>query len=1529
MKRLSVLVSSLFIFLGLFVSCKNDIKAEKKAYLTFGDVSRVIQPTQLSFAEDEEISFELKGKYEESEFSTLRTWSYNEENDTAYNQMIQSNIPVELGKWDFELLAIKNEQPFLKGSIVDKDIVIGENILNFGTMEILKEEGLTGSINFQLNFLFDEIKAVKCGLYDLNSNEEIEGFVSEPLNISLSDAGTKFVCYEKSEVPVGIYFMKFELYSDENANKRIKVYSPVINVVVGHLTEGEDVLESINTFYTIEYELNGASWKDGYEPETYFNKNALVYLPSSDDLIYEGYNFLGWYTTFDFSTKIEGNYSLPDDVTDDGVTLYAKWERVLSLDNIFAIGDQDSTPDEVSIDKASYSTYDNKYGILTITNPNNSSSVWDYYVRTNESVSFSQEKNYSVSVDLKSEGGDTVVGIQAAYADMFFTVGKDWKTYTFETGFLDKELPEGKNGITIGSALASEVHISNLVITEIGDDNLPTLAFNVTKTGIENYLANGKKAENIIEVEKISSNAGYAITINTPLASNNYDSTNSYLYNDVTLELRDYAKNKGINKVSFGLETSNTVYTSIVADTISPNSMAWNNKRQTEESLSTIFPVFEDGEEVTVSIIKISNADVTSQNKTSFSIKNFKIEKEDNETGKYFAIKTPDTTTGGDKYTESQSVPVREAITIPGDNASKEFDVLMYNKNDSGIDWDEVTRFIYSTEEKPINSLRYYIGDDGKYYIQNTGSSEISCKITLTEDFTVQIEEVTTTGGTTAGGEDVGGITYASLPNLEGNGYIDTFYISDSSGLKTYRDLINGVQGFSLSIQPENGTSYTRTFTPSTTSRYDAILTSNITIEDAWIPIGTSVYPFTSSFDGQGYSITFAENSSFSGDYAGVFGYVGNQSASTTSISNLVVKGKGQDAGITTSAQYAGGIVAYSYGATISNCVNKLKINNTHSSEDNFGVGGIVGVVAKPTAISGCVNFADLVDAGESDGGTQKACAGGIVGIVLDGNINDNELTVTKCINLGNVKSQITNAYLSGGVGKAYGSVNITDCINLGEIGWLNSANANNNSGFANVISNGSLNISTCINAGPYPKTTNNFLYAIAYGDLNSEIVFGEKLYYNSDKWKYTNILTGGEESYIPIENSSGNVVEGKSTSELCALTTNALSDNWFCVTDKSRYPLPDLSSVFTDNTIWEDICDAAKVEVSSGGGEEEITNVATSFEELNNLISSVSSGYAVDNPYVIGIENDITIESKITIANHIKLVSLGEECKLVRSESLQEDNLFLVSADASLTLGDSDSTGSLVIDGGAETTSTTLKKSLINVSTSGTLVLNENSILQNNNCMDSYDATNGGAIYSSGGTININGGTIRNNSTSYKNHYGGAIYLDSGNFKMSSGTFSENSCSASSGKVYGGALYLSYCAVEITGGEFSNNIVSESTDSYGGAIYILTSSSDSEAAVISNCTFESNTAYQRGGAIYSGGTGNVEIKNCNFENNNVSNDNAEGGAIYVGNTDGSVSVNECMFDGNTSPAIYNEQLETGVSVDDEIIAERSGWDPS
>jgi hypothetical protein len=82
-----------------------------------------------------------------------------------------------------------------------------------------------------------------------------------------------------------------------------------------------------------------------------------------------------------------------------------------------------------------------------------------------------------VEVDLSAES-KTVVGIAAARADMFFTVGTEIKTYSFETGCLNADL---NKGITIGTALSSSTTVKNLKITEIADSNLPTLSFNISK----------------------------------------------------------------------------------------------------------------------------------------------------------------------------------------------------------------------------------------------------------------------------------------------------------------------------------------------------------------------------------------------------------------------------------------------------------------------------------------------------------------------------------------------------------------------------------------------------------------------------------------------------------------------------------------------------------------------------------------------------------------------------------------------------------------------------------------------------------------------------------------------------------------------------------------------------------------------------------------------------------------------------------------------------------------------------------------
>ena len=313
---------------------------------------------------------------------------------------------------------------------------------------------------------------------------------------------------------------------------------------------------------------------------------------------------------------------------------------------------------------------------------------------------------------------------------------------------------------------------------------------------------------------------------------------------------------------------------------------------------------------------------------------------------------------------------------------------------------------------------------------------------------------------------------------------------------------------------------------------------------------------------------------------------------------------------------------------------------------------------------------------------------------------------------------------------------------------------------------------------------------------------------------------------------------------------------------------------------------------VSSGESGSESSNAVVDFTTLKNAIDNATG--TETEPYVIKIAaNDaclIDIIESITIQSHIKLVPAGSKnITLFRNAGLTTGNLFVVSANASLTIGDASSSASIIIDGGSGN-SITSTKSLINVASGGTLVLNENSVLQNNLC----NGTQGGAVYSNGGTINIYGGYISSNTIDDTNNarYGGGIYLKNGSFTMTSGKFSSNSISStdSAKSAYGGALALENCTVNISDGEFTANFVkTNTTECYGGAIYILGSSSSTESNPhsISNCTFTANSAYQRGAAIYGAGSGYLNIKNCNFSNNTISNDAQglqTGGTIYKGN---------------------------------------------
>lgn len=120
----------------------------------------------------------------------------------------------------------------------------------------------------------------------------------------------------------------------------------------------------------------------------------------------------------------------------------------------------------------------------------------------------------------------------------------------------------------------------------------------------------------------------------------------------------------------------------------------------------------------------------------------------------------------------------------------------------------------------------------------------------------------------------------------------------------------------------------------------------------------------------------------------------------------------------------------------------------------------------------------------------------------------------------------------------------------------------------------------------------------------------------------------------------------------------------------------------------------------------------------------------------------------------------------------------------------------------------------------------------------------------------------------------------------------------------YGGALRVENGTITITNCTFDSNTVFD----YGGAIYV-----DPGATVlISGSTFTDNTAYD-GGAIYNNG-GMLTINRSTFTSNQASGSTYGGGAILNTENGGTVNLADCIFTSNRANgygggAIYNRYI--------------------
>ena len=238
----------------------------------------------------------------------------------------------------------------------------------------------------------------------------------------------------------------------------------------------------------------------------------------------------------------------------------------------------------------------------------------------------------------------------------------------------------------------------------------------------------------------------------------------------------------------------------------------------------------------------------------------------------------------------------------------------------------------------------------------------------------------------------------------------------------TEKDLRN------LAIAVNNGEDYTATA---------VILANDVTLTEAWTPIGTQAYPFQGIFDGGGHTIdglnitlTAEEITQDTSRYYGLFGYAGDG----TVIRNLTVSGE-----IAVTGEFEsnisfclGGIAGSVTGASLLNCTSLVDITSVNGS-----VGGITGYVSTRAVLTSCANYGSLSVAYDGQNGNM----GGIAGYAAS------SAQITQCANYGAIETSCpvilnnsgkpfddVTGRVGGLVGVADNGITITNSCNKGAI---------------------------------------------------------------------------------------------------------------------------------------------------------------------------------------------------------------------------------------------------------------------------------------------------------------------------------------------------------------------------------------------------------------------------------------------------------------------------------------------------------------
>lgn len=291
-----------------FENTSNEVqkKAQGRLVMKVGNESRTIKPT---IGESDVKTAVLTANGNE-----IKSWS----DDNIISQIQDTgDILLDVGNYDFTMIFRNADNIDILTASTSQGIVAGDNILDFDMKPVTNGYG-----NISITLTWDAdggINKIKAGLYDIATNEPLEGFGDRELEITTSNEQKSTATYSPSEVPVGQYIIKFKIYAGETAEKLLNTLSEVINVAAGITTSSQITLSQINTQYLITYSLNDGAWADNFTPTYNHNANEKIILPTANDITREGYEFGGWYD--DDNNRIT---EIPSD-TAKNISVIAKW----------------------------------------------------------------------------------------------------------------------------------------------------------------------------------------------------------------------------------------------------------------------------------------------------------------------------------------------------------------------------------------------------------------------------------------------------------------------------------------------------------------------------------------------------------------------------------------------------------------------------------------------------------------------------------------------------------------------------------------------------------------------------------------------------------------------------------------------------------------------------------------------------------------------------------------------------------------------------------------------------------------------------------------------------------------------------------------------------------------------------------------------------------------------------------------------------------------------------------------------------